>query len=174
MHGGDHGSLQGLTSGSGWPTRGMPSITGRLRRTSATASSIWARSSSDRQVVQVSLDPVDQAADAADFLFGGHGLAAGPAVGLEGRHEPLAAAEQIREVTLEVGKVSDVGAEVVTADTAEPDRATLAAGRDVVRLQTDAVGRSHFPDGPPHVFGVQHPLCFAPDTVAAAVELQGQ
>jgi hypothetical protein len=62
---------------------------------------------------------------------------------------------------------------VVAADAAEAKRATLPAGCDVVRFQADAVGRGDFSDGPPYVFGVQHRLCFAPDAVAATVELQG-
>lgn len=92
-HGGDHPAPHGRTSGSGWRIFGRPSMTVRPRRTTVTASSIWVRSSGVRS-------PGDQASDPADLLFGRHGFRAGPVIGLEGGHQPIAAAEPVSKCVL--------------------------------------------------------------------------
>ena len=77
----------------------------------------------------VALDPVDEPADAGDLLFGGGGVGAGPLIdAVDGGGEALAGAEQVIEVGGQVGQVGDVGAEVVAAGAAEPDRAGASAG----------------------------------------------
>ncbi|MER0484608.1 hypothetical protein ABR737_40855 [Streptomyces sp. Edi2] len=125
------------------------------------------------EVVEVGLDPVDEAADALDLLFGRHGLGSRPVVGLERGHQAFAAAEQVGEVGLEVGEVGDVGGEVLAAQAAEPQGAGVATGGDVGGFAADAVGRGDLADRAADVLGVEQALRGAPDPVAVAVELQG-
>src|SRR5262249_61073671 len=94
-----------------------------------------------RQLGDVTFDPVDELADAGDLFAGRGGVGAGPVVdAVDGCREPLPGAQQVIEVGDEVGQVGDVGAEVVTAGAAEPDRARPAAGGDVGWLGAPAVG----------------------------------
>ena len=72
--------------------------------------------------VEVASDLADQAADAGDLLVGGRGLGAGPVVDVDGGAQPFPVAQQVVEVGVEVGQVGGVGAEVVAAHAAEPDR----------------------------------------------------
>ncbi len=74
---------------------------------------------------------------------------------------------------MQVGEVGHVGAEVVAARAAEPERAGVAAGLGVGRLAADAEGDHDFADGAAGVLGVQQRFGLAPDTVAVPVELQG-
>ena len=69
--------------------------------------------------------------------------------------EALAGAEQVIEVSSQVGQVGHVGAEVVAAGAAEPDRAGAPAGGDVGRLGAGAVGDGDLPDGVAGVLSVQ-------------------
>ena len=72
---------------------------------------------------------------------------------------------------MQVGQVGDVGAEVVAAGAAEPERAGAAAGFDVGRFGADAERDGDLTDGAAGVFGVQQRLGLAPDAVAVPVEL---
>ena len=105
--------------------------------------------------------------------LGGGGLGAGPVVDAGGGGEPFAGAEQVIEVGGQVGQVGDVGAEVVAAGAAEPDRAGAAAGGDVGRLGAGAVGDGDRADGVAGVLVVQQRAGVAPDPVAVPVELHG-
>jgi hypothetical protein len=73
---------------------------------------------------------------------------------------------------VQVGQVGDVGAEVVAAGAAEPDRAGAAAGPDVGRFGAAAVGDGDLPDGVSGVLGFQQRGGVAPDPVAVPVELR--
>ena len=95
----------------------------------------------------------DELADAGDFLLGRGGGGAGPVIDAGHGGEFLAGAEQVAEVGGQVGEVGDVGAEVVAAGAAEPDRAGAAAGGDVGRLGAGAVGDGDLPDGVAGVLG---------------------
>ena len=106
----------------------MPRLTARWRRTTVTASSMRARSSGSRPAMSP-LMRLMSCADPADFLLGRGGCGAGPVVDAAGGGEPFAGAEQVVEVGGQVGQVGDVGAEVVAAGAAEPERAGAAAGR---------------------------------------------
>ncbi len=75
-------------------------------------------------------DALDQATDLGDLLLGRHGFRLGSGVRGE-RGEPFASAQEVGKVCLEVGKVTDVGAEVGASDAAVPDGAVLPASRDV-------------------------------------------
>ena len=77
----------------------------------------------------VAFDPGDQPPDPGDLLLGRGGVGAGPFVDtVDGGGQPFAGAQQVVEVGLQVGQERDVGAEVVAAGAAEPDRAGAAAG----------------------------------------------
>ena len=118
-------------------------------------------------------DAVDQPPDPGDLLGGGGGVGAGPLVDpVEGGGEPFAGAQQVVEVGGQLGQVRDVGAEVVAAGAAEPDRAGAAAGRDVGRFGAAAVGDGDVADGVAGVLGVQQGVGVAPDPVAVPVEAQ--
>ena len=88
-----------------------------------------------------------------------------------GGGEPFAGAEQVIEVGGQVGEVGHVGAEVVAAGAAEPDRAGAAAGRDVGRLGAGAVGDGDRADRVAGVLVVQQGAGVTPDPVAVPVEL---
>src|ERR1017187_4329124 len=123
------------------------------------------------QTGDVAVDLGDEPPDAGDLLAGGGGVGACPVVGAgDGGGEPFAGAEQVIEVGGEVGKVGHVGAEVVAAGAAEPDRARGPAGRDVGRLGAGAVGDGDLPDGVAGVLGVQQGAGVTPDPVAVPVE----
>ena len=108
------------------------------------------------EVGDVAFDAVDQPPDPGDLLFGGGGVGAGPVVDpVDGGGQPFAGAQQIVEVGLQVGQERDVGAEVITAGAAEPDRAGPAAGLDVGRLGAGAVGDGDLADGVAGAFGFQ-------------------
>ena len=95
----------------------------------------------------VAFDPVDQPPDPGDLLLGGGGVGTGPFVDpVDGGGQPFAGAQQVIEVGLQVGQERDVGAEVVAAGAAEPDRAGAAAGLDVGRFGAGAVGDGDLPD----------------------------
>ena len=174
--GGVHAVASGAVSGRAGAaarTVGRPSGTGwaaRWRRTTATASSIWARSAGVESG-DVTVDAVDQPSDPGDLLGGGGGVGAGPLVDpVDGGGEPFAGAQQVVEVGGQVGQVGDVGAEVVAAGAAEPDRAGAAAGLDVGRFGAAAVGDGDVADGVAGVLGVQQGVGVAPDPVAVPVE----
>ena len=121
----------------------------------------------------IALDAVDQPPDPGDLLLGGGGVGAGPLVDpVDGGGQPFPGAQQIIEVCLQVGQVRDVGAEVVAAGAAEPDRAGPAAGFDVGRFGAGAVGHGDLPDGVAGVLGLQQRVGVAPDPVAVPVEAQ--
>ena len=102
---------------------------------------------------------------------GGGGVGAGPLVDpVEGGGEPFAGAQQVVEVGGQLGQVGDVGAEVVAARAAEPDRAGPAAGFDVGRFGAAAVGDGDVADGVAGVLGVQQGVGVAPEPVAVPVE----
>ena len=104
----------------------------------------------------VAFDAVDQPPDPGDLLLGGGGVGAGPVVDpVDGGGQPFAGAQQVVEVGLQVGQVGDVGAEVVAARAAEPDRAGAAAGFDVGRFGAGAVGDGDLADGVAGVLGFQ-------------------
>ena len=88
-----------------------------------------------------------------------------------GGGEPFAGAEQVIEVGGQVGEVGHVGAEVVAAGAAEPDRAVGAAGGDVGRLGAGAVGDGDGADRVAGVLVVQQRAGVTPDPVAVPVEL---
>ncbi|HEX9353744.1 MAG TPA: hypothetical protein VF933_08005 [Streptosporangiaceae bacterium] len=88
-----------------------------------------------------------------------------------GGEQAFPAAEQVVEVGLQVGQVGDVGAEVVAAGAAEPERAGLPAGFDVGWLGADPERDRDLADGAADVLGVQQRLGLAPGAVAVPVEL---
>ena len=104
----------------------------------------------------VALDPGDQPPDPGDLLLGRGGVGAGPLVdAVDGGGQPFPGAQQVIEVCLQVGQERDVGAEVVAAGAAEPDRAGAAAGLDVGRFGAGAVGDGDLADRVAGVLGVQ-------------------
>ncbi|MFE0156851.1 hypothetical protein ACFWY5_57670 [Nonomuraea sp. NPDC059007] len=107
-----------------------------------------------------------------DLLVRWHRLGSGPSLDVGGCAQAFAVAEQVVEVCLQVGQVGDVGAEMVAAHAAEPERAGVHAGFDVARLAADAEGDDDFAGGAAGVFGVQQRLGLSPDAVAVPVELQ--
>src|SRR5674536_163030 len=105
------------------------------------------------------------------LLLAGGGVGAGPLVdAVDGGGQTLTGLEQIVEIAGEVRQVGHVGAEVVAAGAAEPDRAGAAAGGDVGRLGAASVGDGDRADGVAGVFGVQQGGGLAPDPVAVPVE----
>ena len=144
--------------------------TARCLRMTVTASSI-SGALGVGELGDVAFDAVDEPPDAGDLLLGGGGVGAGPLVdAVDGGGEPFAGAEQVIEVGGQVGQVGDVGAEVVAAGAAEPDRAGAAAGRDVGRLGAGPVGDGDLADRVPGVLGFQQGAGVAPDPVAVPVE----
>ena len=101
----------------------------------------------------------------------GHGLGACPVVEIGGGEQAFPVAQQVVEVGVQVGQVGDVGAEVVAAGAAEPERAGAAAGFDVGRFGADAERDGDLADGAAGVFGVEQRLGLPPDAVAVPVEL---
>ena len=127
------GHARASRAGAGGMARadGMPRDTARCLRITVTASSIWARSASV-SCGDVAFDPADEPPDPGDLLLGGGGVGAGPLVdAVDGGGEPFPGAQQVIEVGGQVGEVGDVGAEVVAAGAAEPDRAGASAGLHV-------------------------------------------
>ena len=118
------------------------------------------------EVVQVLLDPVDQILDPADLLLGRQRLGLGPVVQIGGGEDAFAVTQQVVQVGGEIGQVGDVGAEVVAAHAAEPERAGSAAGLDVGGLVAGAVGDGDLADGPTSMFGVEQGLSLPPDMLA--------
>ena len=122
-------------------------------------------------LVEVAVDAGDEPPDPGDLLLAGGGVDAGPVVdAVDGRGESFTGAEQVVEVGGQVGQVGHVGAEVVTAGAAEPDRAGAAAGLHVGRFGAPPVGDGDLTDGIPGVLGVQQGLGGPPDPVAVPVE----
>ena len=101
------------------------------------------------------------------------GMASARAQSIEvgGGEQAFAGAQQVVEVGVQVGQVGDVGAEVVAAGAAEPERAGAAAGFDVGRFGADAERDGDLADGAAGVLGVQQRLGLPPDAVAVPVEL---
>ena len=97
-----------------------------------------------------------------------------PGVDAGGGGEPFAGAEQVIEVGGQVREVGHVGAEVVAAGAAEPDRAVVPAGGDVGRLGAGAVGHGDRADRVAGVLVVQQRAGVTPDPVAVPVELHGR
>ena len=123
------------------------------------------------QLRDVAFDPADEAPDPGDLLLGGGGVGAGPLVdAVDGGGEAFPGAEQVVEVGGQVGEVGDVGAEVVAAGAAEPDRAGASAGLHVGRLGAGAVRDGDLPDRVSGVLGFQQRAGVAPDPVAVPVE----
>ena len=121
----------------------------------------------------IAFDSVDQPPDPGDFFLGRGGVGAGPVIdAVDGGGQPFAGAQQIIEVCLQLGQERDVGAEVVAADAAVPDRAGSAAGFDVGRLGAGAVGDGDLPDGVAGALGFQQGVRVAPDPVAMPVEAE--
>ena len=115
----------------------------------------------------------DQSPDAGDLLVGGGGVGAGPVVDpVDGGGQPFPGAQQIVEVCLQVGQERDVGAEVIAAGAAEPDRAGSAAGFDVGWFGAGAVGDGDLADGVAGAFGFQQQARITPDPVAVPVETE--
>ena len=81
--------------------------------------------------------------------------------------------QRVVEVGGQLGQVRDVGAEVVAADAAEPDRAGAAAGLDVGRFGAAAVGDGDLADCVAGVLGFQQGVGVAPEPVAVPIEAQG-
>ena len=88
-----------------------------------------------------------------------------------GGEQAFAGAQQVVEVGVQVGQVGDVGAEVVAASAAEPERAGTAAGFDVGRFDADAEPNGDLTDGAAGVLAVQQHLGLPPNAVAVPVEL---
>ena len=125
------------------------------------------------EIGDVAFDPADQPPDPGDFLLGRGGVDAGPVVdSVDGGGQPFAGAQQIIEVCLQVGQVGNVGAEVVAARAAVPDRAGSSAGFDVGRFGAGAVGDGDLADGVAGAFGFQQHPRVAPDPVAVPVEAE--
>jgi hypothetical protein len=73
---------------------------------------------------EVALDLGDQVPHPRDLLLRGGGVGTGPFIGAgDGGGQSLPPPEQVLEVGLQVGREGDVGAEMVAARAAEPDRA---------------------------------------------------
>ena len=148
----------------------MPRVTVRWRRTRATACSTRSRSST----VSSSRPMVTRAMRRRILLISsseGMASAACPLVDVAGGEQPFPVAQQVIEVGVQVGQVGDVGAEVVAAGAAEPERAGLAAGLDVGRFGADPERDGDLADRAAGVLGVQQRLGLAPDPVAVPVEL---
>src|SRR5439155_4099127 len=121
----------------------------------------------------VAVDPADEPPDPGDLLLGGGGVGAGPLIdAVDGGGEPFPGAQQVIEVGGQVGEVGDVGAEVVAAGAAEPDRAGAAAGLDVGRLGAAAIRDGDLADRITGVRGFQQSGGVAPDPVAVPVEAE--
>lgn len=104
-------------------------------------------------------DAADQLPDPGDLFLGGGGVGAGPLVDPVKRGgQPFAGAQQVVEVGLQVGQERDVGAEVVAAGAAEPDRAGAATGLDVRGFGAATVGDGDLADRVAGMFGVQQGL----------------
>ena len=103
--------------------------------------------------------------------LGWHRVGACPLVEFGGGEQAFAGAQQVVEVGVQVGQVGDVGAEVVAAGAAEPERAGAAAGLHVGRFGADAERDGDLTDSPAGVFGVQQRSGLPPDAVTVPVEL---
>src|SRR6266568_9084929 len=122
----------------------------------------------------VAFDAVDELPDDGDLLAGGCRLVACPGVDAGRGGEPFAGAEQVVEVSGQVGEVGHVGAEVVAAGAAEPDRAVVPASSDVGRLGAGSIGDGDGSDRVAGVLVVQQSAGVTPDPVAVPVELHGR
>ena len=110
--------LSGRMLGRGGHVRGSPSPTTpfRARRTTLTASSVWAQSCGARSSVRV--DSCEQLTDADGLFVRWHRLGARPVVwagGVERAAESFAVAQQVRQAGLQVGQVGNIGGEVRAA-----------------------------------------------------------
>ncbi len=94
-----------------------------------------------------------------------------PLLDVAGGQQPFPIVQQVIDVGRQVGKVGDVGAEVVTAGTTEPERARVAARLDVGRLGAGPEGDGDLADGTTDVLGVEQRLRRSPKTVAETAEL---
>src|SRR5258708_7408681 len=109
-------------------------------------------------------DRADEPREGGALRRGGGGVGAGPLIDAgEGGGEPFPGAQQVIEVGGQVGEVGDVGAEVVAAGAAEPDRAGASAGRHVRRLGAAAIGDGDLADRITGVRGFQQSGGVAPD-----------
>ena len=103
----------------------------------------------------VTFDSADQPPDAGDLFLGRGRVRASPLIDSFDRGgQAFAGAQQVVEVAGEVGQVGHVGAEMVTAGAAEPDRAGAAAGLHVGRLTAGPVRNSDRTDLIPGVLAV--------------------
>ena len=84
-----------------------------------------------------------------------HRFGACPVIEVGGGEQAFAGAQQVVEVGVQVGQVGHVGAEVVAAGAAEPERASPTAGFDVGWFGADAERDGDLADGVAGVFGVQ-------------------
>ena len=122
------------------------------------------------ECVEAVADLIDEAADAADLFLGGHGFGAGPMIEFGGGEQSFAGPQEVVEVGVEVGQVGDVGAEVVAADAAEPERAGAAAGFDVGRFGADAERDGDLTDGAAGVSSAWYPAVnFEPRSISTNV-----
>src|SRR5260370_1399542 len=104
---------------------------------------------------------------------GGGGAAAPLTAAGGGGGEPFPGAQQVIEVGGQGGEVGDVGAEVVAAGAAEPDRAGASAGLHVRRLGAAAIGDGDLADRITGVRGFQQSGGVAPDPGAVPVDADG-
>ena len=118
----------------------------------------------------VTVDLGDEVPDAGDLLLRRRGGGTGPLIDPGHGGEPFPGAEQVIEVGGQVRQVGHVGAEVVAAGAAEPDRAGAAAGRDIGGLGAGAVGDGDLPDGVPGMLGIEQGAGVTPERVAVPVE----
>jgi hypothetical protein len=88
-----------------------------------------------------------------------------------GGEQPFPVTQQPSKVCLQAGQGGGVGAEVVTAGAAEPERTGITAGCDVGGFGADPEWDGDFTDGAAGVFGVEQGLGLTPDPVAVSVEL---
>jgi hypothetical protein len=139
----------------------------RVLRSTLTASVIWSRSASVRSSTQTP----DECAHLVDLCVAGSGFGLGPRFELGRGDDSFSVGEKPIEVCSEFRQVGNVGAEVTAAEAAELEGAGPAAGLNVGRLGTGAVGNSDLADPHPGSFAVQQRGDLAPDPVAGAVEL---
>src|SRR5450759_2057842 len=114
-----------------------------------------------------------QPADGVDLFLGGSGVAAGPVgQGRDGGGQPFSVGEQLGEVAAQLGGVGGVGAEVLAAGAAVPERTGVPASGDVGGFGADPERHRHLADLLAGRIGVGQDAQPGAHPPAAGVDLQ--
>jgi hypothetical protein len=119
---------------------GVPRGSGRVERLDYLLLALGAG-----ELTEAGLNAADQLADELDLGLGRDCFGAGPIVQVTGNQNAFTVAEEVLQVSPEVGQIGGVGEEVAAVGAAEPERAGVPAGLDVGGLGADPVCAATWP-----------------------------